>query len=501
MKYENPVIKGFYPDPSVCKVKNKYYLVTSSFQYFPGIPLFESSDLVNWKQIGYCLTRKSQLDLDGIPSSCGIFAPTIRYHNDRFYVTSRNIGARDGKNFYVYADDIYAEWSDPIEVNQEGIDSSFYFEDDRAYFMSNGVSSTGQAAIIQCEIDLKTGIKLTESIPIWYGTGGRHLEAPHIYKINDYYYIVAAEGGTEYGHMVVYARSNSVWGPFEQYPKNPVLTNRDLGTYVIQGVGHADLLQDKNGNWWAMHLGFRQVDQYTQCHHLGRETFLMPVSFSDDGWFTIGNGTVPLLVDTNKLSDKILQKYQKNNTFSSIISNNEWRYIRENNKDNYVFDGTILKIKSSDYTLDDIGGKPSFIGINQKDFKLELSVTVELNDGEAGVTLYMDENHHYDLFLQSNDDKNRVILKLNVGNIKHSQNKVTSQIPNKVTFTIVASADEYQFFYKNKDAKKILLGIGKTRYLSSEVAGGFTGVVIGLFSQNGKKNRYNTFSDFKCQYR
>ena len=141
MKYQNPIVRGFYPDPSVCAANGKYYLVCSSFQYFPGVPLFESDDLVNWTQIGHVLTRKSQVMLDKIASSGGVFAPTIRFNNGRFYMVTTNDSTH--KNFYVYTDNIYGEWSEPIEVDQDGIDPSLYFEDDCVYFMSNGTDEEG----------------------------------------------------------------------------------------------------------------------------------------------------------------------------------------------------------------------------------------------------------------------------------------------------------------------------------------------------------------------
>ena len=213
MKYTNPVIKGFYPDPSVCFANGKFFLVCSSFQYFPGVPLFESEDLVNWTQIGYVLTRHSQVMLDRINSSGGVFAPTIRYNNGRFYMVTTNDTTHE--NFYVHTDDIYAEWSDPIPVDQGGIDPSLFFENGRAFFISNGADAYGDGGGVQCEIDIATGKKLSESKCIWHGSGGRYLESPHMYKIGDYYYLMAAEGGTEYGHMITYARSKNIWGPFD----------------------------------------------------------------------------------------------------------------------------------------------------------------------------------------------------------------------------------------------------------------------------------------------
>ena len=168
MKYSNPVIKGFFPDPSVCFAEGKYYLVSSSFQYFPGVPLFESDDLVNWTQIGHVLTRKSQVMLEKINSSGGVFAPTIRYDNGRFYMVTTNDTTHE--NFYVYTDDIRGEWSDPVTVAQDGIDPSLYFENGRAYFISNGSDDSGDHGVVQCEINIRTGEKLSPSKCIWHGS-------------------------------------------------------------------------------------------------------------------------------------------------------------------------------------------------------------------------------------------------------------------------------------------------------------------------------------------
>lgn len=182
MKYHNPVVSGFYPDPSVCEHDGKYYLVCSSFQYFPGVPLFESDDLVNWKQIGHVLTRKSQVMLDKINSSGGVFAPTIRCINGRFYMVTTNDTTH--QNFYVWTDDIHGEWSEPVYVDQGGIDPSLFEEDGHVYFMSNGADDNGVGGVVQCEIDIATGKKLSPSRCIWQGSGGRYLESPHLYKIN-----------------------------------------------------------------------------------------------------------------------------------------------------------------------------------------------------------------------------------------------------------------------------------------------------------------------------
>ena len=306
MNYKNPIIRGFHPDPSVCRANGKYYLVCSSMQYFPGVPIFESDDLINWKKIGNCLTRPSQIHLEKVRSSGGVFAPTIRYNNGRFYMTTTNDSTH--QNFYVWTDDIYGEWSEPVFVDQGGIDPSLLFDDDgKVYFMSNGADDEGNYGITVCEIDIDTGKKLSKSKTVWKGSGGRYLESPHLYKINGRYLLLAAEGGTEYGHMVTYAVSDSVFGEYKGYDKNPVLTNRNLGGYEIQGIGHGDLIEDYNGNWWIVCLGFRQIGQWSAFHHLGRETFLTPVDFNGV-WFTAGtNGTTAKEYATDRISTRLFR--------------------------------------------------------------------------------------------------------------------------------------------------------------------------------------------------
>ncbi|SEK74136.1 glycoside hydrolase family 43 protein [Paenibacillus sp. OK003] len=495
MKYNNPVIKGFYPDPSICKVDDTYYLVCSSFQYFPGVPLFESKDLVNWTQIGHCLTRKSQIDLETVGSSGGVFAPTIRYNNGRFYMTTTNDTTR--QNFYVWTDDIYGEWSEPIMVDQGGIDPDLYFEDGKAFFMSNGTDDEGIGGIIQCEIDIETGHKKTPSRSVWQGSGGRYLESPHLYKMNGYYYLMASEGGTEYGHMVTYARGDSPSGPFEPYAKNPVLTNRNLGGYELQGVGHGDLIQDEAGHWWIFHLGFRQSGQWLTYHHLGREVFLTPVTFDEEGWFTAGHdGTTLMSFDTDRISDTVIQQEKKSYTFENTDWNLDWCYLRHPNTENYLLAQGNIKLKGTEVTLD-VPASPTFIGLRQKDFDATISVDVSLTNGEAGITIYMDEQHHYDLAIRKERSGYKVIERLNIGDIKSVENEVDLGSDHHATLVIQASHERYSFLI-HTDGKDILLGTAQTKYLSSEVAGGFTGVLIGLYASG--EGSVAEFSKFKCDY-
>lgn len=499
MKYTNPVIPGFYPDPSICKADGKYYMVCSSFHYFPGVPLFESEDLINWTQIGHVLTRDSQLPLENQGVSEGIFAPTIRYNEGRFYMVTTNMGGMG--NFYVWTDDIHGEWSEPILLEQGGIDPSFYFEDGKCYFMSNGADDEGEWGISQCEIDIETGKKLTPSKCIYHGAGGRFIESPHLYKFNGEYYIMVAEGGTEYGHTVVYGKGPTPYGPFENYPANPVLTNRNLGGYIIQGVGHGDLVEDDNGNVWMVHLAFRQLDKWMQYHITGREVYLVPVTFDEDGWFTAGvNGTTPFEIETDRISDGVVQTRKLVETFANTELEKDWVYMRNPQKGRYDFNAERLLMKPSVNTIEDTKGSPAFLAIRQRDMNGKVSVHVKIASGEAGISMYMNEEQHYDLFIRKKGDGYEVVKRNAIGWVSCEPNVVEIGKNSEAVLEIELTNFNYQFSCV-VDGVHHDLGILQTKYLSSEVAGGFTGVMIALYAQSDVETEAAEFTNFKVEYK
>jgi len=524
MNYKNPVLRGMYPDPSMCAANGKFYLVCSTFQYFPGVPVFESEDLINWKQIGHCLTRQSQLLVEKNNTNSGIYAPTIRFNNGRFYMVVTNVDNLG--NFYVYTDDIYGEWSEPIKVEQGGIDPSLFFDDDgKVYFISNGNDKDGRGFIQMSEIDISNGKKLSENEPLWYGTGGRFIEAPHMYKIGDYYYLLNAEGGTEYGHMVNYARSRNIKGPYEPCPLNPVLTNRNMGGYPLQGAGHGDLVQAEDGTWWFCHLAFRQTDLYMTYHHLGRETCMEPVIWKDD-WFYIGTpytkaeNTACGTVVGNGYNEKqgygqallevacpenhsfAPQQLSFEKTFENTSSKLDWNFICNPDENKYKLSSDSFELRSGALTIDTPKGSPTFIGIRQSEFTENCQVTCELrnlpvlvqNDdipGQAGLSAYLDPNHHYDVYLEQRGDDTYAVLKVTIGPATCVKNEVRLNAP-KAVLKIAAAPYGYTFY-----ADDVNLGYAETRYLSSEVAGGFTGVFWGLYAQN---NATAKFTGFKASH-
>lgn len=465
-------------------------MVCSSFQYFPGVPLFESRDLVNWTQIGHVLTRKSQIMLEGIGSSGGVFAATIRCHNGRFYVTTTNNSTQ--QNFYVWTDDIHGEWSEPVYVAQDGIDPSFYFEGDRVLFMSTGRDDFGESGIIQCEIDLATGRKLTPSRCIWHGSGGRYLEGPHLYKIDDWYYLFSSEGGTEYGHMMTLARSRDPWGHFENCPGNPILTNRNKAPYRIQAIGHAELVMGPDGKWYLVSLGFRQTGIWMPFHHLGREVFLTPVEQTEDGWFRCGaDGT------TDEYYNVPIQSVQQEKncfTFDNTRWDRDWCFLRHPDMSRYELEECSAVLHGSCITLDETAS-PTFVGLRQRDFSGDVTLHLSVDDGEAGLSAYMTEQEHYDLGIRKIAEGWEAFVRLRIGEC----DCILCSEPLKkgeATLRLHMEAERYHFFVTADGEERPMSG-AQTKYLSSEVATGFTGVVLGLYAVG--ENRAE-FTDFCCRY-
>lgn len=483
MNIKNPIISGFYPDPSVCYADGYFYLVSSTFQFFPGIPLFRSSNMIDWEQIGHVLTRKSQLNLMDSKASQGLFAPTIRYHEGRFYMIVTHVN--DGGNFFVYTDDIMGEWSDPIYVPHQGIDPSLFFEGDKVYYTGTGQDENGVSGIFQCEIDIHTGQLITESRCIGRGSGGRYVEGPHIYHIGEYYYLLMAEGGTEYGHMITLFRSKDPYGPFEGCPNNPILTNRNLGGYVIQGSGHGDLIQDQEGRWWMVHLAFRQTGKWRQFHHLGRETFLEPVQWTEDGWLKVGvdrtcragyrfENNTWIIQEQSVQEEEQLEQHWKLNPIDMCFLRNP---IHENYK--IDIDGKFA-LKGSMDTLNGFG-TPTFLGMRQKEFNCNVVYKVEAESmyvgQETGFTVYMDEFHHYDLKISKDLDGYYVSLSITIGG-KSMQEKEIHLKNGSIGLRIKSVSDLYYFYVEDEKGEEVCLGNVQSKYLSSEVAEGFTGVVI-----------------------
>lgn len=477
-RIHNPIIPGFHPDPSVCRVGEDYYIVTSSFEFFPGVPLFHSRDLLHWRQLGHVLTRDSQLPLHGAAPSMGIWAPTIRHHQGAFYMTTTNMSGGLG-NFYVTAPDPHGPWSDPIRVDQGGIDPTIFFDDDgTAYYLTNA-----GAVIAMSVIDIATGTRQSDVIPIWPGSGGCYPEAPHLYKLNGWYYLLIAEGGTEYGHMITMARSREIWGPYEPCPRNPLLTHRHRADLPVQGVGHGDLVQDQQERWWMVLLGFRPATR--QAHHLGRETLLIPVTWDAEGWPVLPP-SVDLEIDTDTLPRHPWPACPTREDFTEPALAPHWTFLRNPAPESWSLTARPgwLRLCGNAAALDDLAA-PAFVGRRQQYLYSRMTALLECtlpHDGdEAGLTAFYNATHHYELAIRNIGGHRHLVLRQRIGSLQ----AITATHPidaGSITLEITATPTQFTFGYQQGDSPRTTIGTTETRYLSSEVTGGYTGVFFALYA-------------------
>ncbi|MGN0169064.1 MAG: glycoside hydrolase family 43 protein [Acetatifactor sp.] len=481
MQYNNPVLKGFYPDPSICRVGEDYYLVVSSFEYFPGIPIFHSKDLVNWKQIGNCIQRLEEFPLDGVEDSGGIWAPTIRYHAGCFYVTAT---LEQYGNFIIHTEDPAGEWSAPIWLSIQGIDPSLYFEDNYAYYCTNQSLHPGREEITLEEIDLQTGEMIGTQTVIWCGMGGGFLEAPHIYKIGDWYYLLTAEGGTSFNHMVTVARSRTLRGGYEGCPRNPILTNAHDTSKQVQCTGHGDLLQDHTGNWWMVHLGIR-LSRRTMSH-LGRETFLSPVRW-EEGWPVVGDSGMARLTEEGPIWAEQNNSIGFCADFTKREWEPEWIFLRNPIRENYVRDGKELKLYPTSVTLAE-GKSPTFAAVRQPDFECEVqtkfSFDARENGEEAGLAILLSHEFFYRFCKRRIGDKLVLVLDKTAEDFRETIE--FCDLPEDADYlclTVRADREKYHFYYCIGNGNRQYGVSASTRFLACEVAGRtFTGTVIGIYA-------------------
>jgi xylan 1,4-beta-xylosidase len=523
--FNNPVIPGFYPDPSICRVGDDYYTVHSTFEYFPGVPVMHSKDLVHWRQIGYCLTRESQLPLRKARASGGIFAPTIRYNKGTFYMITTNVSGRG--NFYVTAKDPAGPWSEPVWLDSSGMDPSLFFDDDGSvYYIRH--EGGGDGYIAQRILNLETGKLEGPLKKIWAGTGGVWAEGPHMYKItrlgegaeqttekvntpsrsrDGKYYLMISEGGTSYDHSVTIARSDSPWGPFESCPHNPILTHRKLPKLPIQVVGHADLVDTPDG-WWLVCLGVRPQPPGARFHHIGRETFLAPVVFDSNGWPVVNKtGTIELVMAAPKLPQKVWPKEPAKDNFDSKTLGLKWNYLRNPYPGNYSLTERpgFLRLYGSAINLNNNNvDSPAFVGRRQTDFNCVVSTLLEFapknENEEAGLVVRQNDKYHYEIAVTLKDGKRMVLFrKVLKGKVVEPVKYVEIQ-PGPVTLIIKATPLTYEFSCKSSTGDVQVLGTARTRDISVEAIGFeegmcFTGAYFGLYA-TGNGQKCSTPADF-----
>jgi xylan 1,4-beta-xylosidase len=524
--YVNPILPGMNPDPSICRVGDDYYLVTSSFGFYPGLPIYHSKDLVNWQLIGYGINSPSQLDLQA-DDQLNLYAPTLRYNNGIFYIINTNTGKKSSayQNFIITAKNPAGPWSDAHYIeNAPGIDPSLFFDDDgKVYYTGNDTPkekiSPNEKVIWTQEIDIKTWKLKGERVDVvktadyyrgLYLVGATdlqitqiaHFEGPHLYKKNGEYFLLISHGGTIWNHAVSIWKSKTIFGPFEPNSKNPIITHRDYPhDAYLHHTGHADVIQTQNGEWWMVLLATRPYGgEFT---NLGRETNLVPLDWS--GEWPIVNPKGPIgrvtAVETRpNLPNYPFLKQAKRDNFDSKALNLNWNFIQIPSRQWWSLSepkGYLkLNLRPEQIFID---SNPSFIGRRQahKNFTAitKMEFTPKADNEEAGIMITRDISNNFRLLYKIKDGKKYIELFENDGLHKTSRVIVQKQIDTKVLYLKTEALEQsFAFFYSidGKNWENLAENING-RLLSSAVGiGRFTGTFLGMYASSNKKESNNS---------
>jgi len=506
-QYRNPIIPGFHPDPSIVRVHDDYYLVNSSFAFFPGIPLFHSRDLVNWQQIGNAIDRPEQFNFSGLGIARAIFAPTIRWHDGMFYIVGTCMEC--GFNFIITAKNPAGPWSDPVWLKSiDGIDPDLFIDSDsRAWIAYNGPPAgapayQGHRAIWLQELDLKTrkilgprsiivngGVDITQH-PIW-------IEGPHLIKKEGWYYLIAAEGGTASGHSEVVFRSKTLAGPYIPGPDNPILTQRDLDPgrpFPVAATGHADFVDAGQAGWWSVFLGTRPYE--TNLSNLGRETLLLPVTWQH-GWpYMLPPKTpVPRVLARPQLpATLVVDRSRWRDNFESKTLSPDWEMMRTPAKNWYSFGAGpgALTLQARAVSISG-SANPSFLGKRQRHENAVVETEVHyipVRDGDrAGLVVFADERHHYFLGICRDRQGPKLVVAMRNGADDPDAGRIIAAaayagLPgDAIRLRVNARGAAYDFsFAVGGAAWTVLLANADGRILASEPTNQFTGTLIGVYA-------------------
>jgi alpha-N-arabinofuranosidase len=522
----NPILTGFYPDPSIVQVRSDYYLINSTFSYFPGIPVFHSKDLKNWKQIGNVIDRTSQLDFMGERMTRGLFAPAISYHNGTFYVTCTDID-HDG-NFVVTAKDPAGPWSNPVRIPQvRGIDPSLFFDEDgKSYIIYNSDAPgnkplySGHRTIRMYAFDpvslrvtgeekqlVNGGVDITKK-PVW-------IEGPHIMKRNGWYYLYAAEGGTSVNHSEVIFRSRSVSGPYVPYENNPILTQRGLPAdrvHPVTSTGHAQFVDGPDGKTYAVFLAVRPYEG--DFYNTGRETFIAPVKWKDE-WPVINPDDKEVQYRYPVTFKEVKQKgaIPQSGNFSYTLTfekelDPSLLFMRK--PDSTAFrcskeKGLTLTLKPE--TIMDFGS-PSFIGKRQQHLYNTIETKIDFSPADtnemAGMTIFQSESNFY--FMGKSISHGKDVVQLFKGVPGKKIMELLQEIPLETKAPILylrikAEGDAYSFYYSaNGKNWNLLQDKVDAKFVSTRTAGGFVGCIYGMYATSSGKPSVNTASFAYLQY-
>ena len=509
-QFKNPVLPGYYPDPSITRKGDDYYLVNSSFSYTPGLPVFHSKNLTDWKLVGYALDRASQTSFTGLGMSRGIFAPTLRYHDGVFYLITTAVDS--GGNFILTATDPAGPWSEPVWLPEVGgIDPDIFFDDNgKAYIAHNDAPPgeplyNGHRAIWLWEFDLTTmkvvpssrkllvngGVDISQK-PVW-------IEGPHIYKKDGWYYLTCAEGGTGPQHSQVVFRTRSLNDAFVPYQNNPILTQRDLPLPrpdAVDAAGHADFIQGPDGRWWSVFLATRPY--LNDWYNTGRETFLLPMTWQT-GWPMILPSGKPIPVTLPKPYSDIKSEstafYSWREDFTDVELGLRWQGLRSFNRDWVHIQGGRMKLTPLREPLTS-KGDVSYLGVHQSaaEYAVETEMYLPESTGvSGGLAAFQSEAFHYYFGARYTTAGTQLFVERTVDGKTSTvaTHRLKAMQPEAITLRIRGDKERIYFDFRTstgwtsmleKTANTSSPAMDAT-WLSTNKAGGFVGTTLGLHSR------------------
>ena len=518
--FSNPIIAGGYPDPSICKVEDTFYLVNSSFEYFPGLPIHKSKDLINWELIGYGLNRKSQVDsivnLIDVQSNGGIHAPTIRHKDGIFYIITTNVyynqerQKSDMINFIITAENPEGPWSDPIHIlGAPGIDPDLFFDDDgKVWYVGNQMPEKpnfdGEGEIWLQQIDINKFKLVGERHLLWRGAcAGVWAEGPHMYKKDGRYYLLIAEGGTSFNHSVMVALSDNIEGPYISNPRNPILTSRHLSyDNWVNSTGHGDIIElDDERNYMVL-LGIR--NEIERGSNMGRETFLVPVTWEREPFEW---------KDTKHLWPVVASKTGRVKRLNEVVFLGTTENVETSFEDNFELDRLNLKWNFRRYPIENIfhldtkekrlnlichpnqikeRGRAALLGFKQTESSFEYLAQMffkpTTNGSEAGISIFQKDDNYINFTLMKKNSKillQAYALKNNkpVKVVKHQLN----QYNGNIKFKIISNKDNYELYYSIKGTH---FNYFTTFEGNLVVSNGYTGAHLGIYAtSNGEETK------------
>ncbi len=499
--YHNPIVTGAHPDPSVIRVGEDYYMVNSSFTFFPCIPILHSRDLVNWEIIGHAVTERDYLNIDELEDGRGIWAPDISYHKGRFYIVA-TYRLNDGgpiyrKQMVVSSDKPEGPYSKPVFIDEDGIDPSVFTDDDgRRYMLLNR-----GARIFEVSEDCTK--QLSKAELLWYGDNKRAPEGPHLLKKDGYYYLFMAEGGTGITHCITVARSKKLMGPYELSPHNPIMTQTKPLEY-IQRAGHGKPVQSQNGDWYIVYLcGRRMGEGY--CI-LGRETSMDPMEWTLDGWPIINKGRGPSVLQHKPQLEPHPFKTLEKDDFDGDKLALDWMFMRQPEIDGYYLKDSKLFIKATHKDLNSADAK-NFVVRRQKHHYCKVETKLQLSQSaglEAGLVGYYDTLTYLKFGVIQKEGKQMIQVVEHIG----SEERMPFECEIQETCgTLYLQMHTHMFersFHYSVDGKcwNHIGTLEEVYYLSDEgINGGkrFTGAMIGVYAINREttQNEYVAFDYFK----